>query len=376
MLKRLIGDRTNLQNVITLLTGSVLAQVITILVSPVLTRLFSPNDFGVLAAFTAITSFIAFVSSFRYEMAIMLPKSDEDANKLLQLAIRIVFLVSIVSGVLLYFFGYALCIALNVPGLYNYILLMPLAILLTGLYQVLINWNTRFESYKQISVSRLSQSMFTSGTNIGLGLIKFGSISLIIGQLTGTFFSLVVLFYKWKKNAGHKLFSTRNSELVTLAKEYKEFPLYNTPYILSNQLQNNGVIFFISAFFGSAILGLYALTLRILYAPLNLIGTSYTQVFYKNATELYNNGEDLKAYAQKSLLQLIAMSIPVFLLILIFAPPIFEFVFGLEWRTAGDYARYLSPWLLITFIVKPLSTIPVIVDEQKKSFIFNLIGNS
>lgn len=376
MLKRLIGDRTNLQNVITLLTGSVLAQVITILVSPVLTRLFTPNDFGIFAAFTAVTTFIAFVSSLRYEMAIMLPKSDKDANKLLQLAIRIVFIVSIISGVLLFFFGNALCSALNVPGLYNYILLMPVAILLTGLYQVFINWNTRFESYRQISVSKLSQSISTAGTNVGLGLVKFGSVSLIIGQLVGMFISLLVMIFKWKKNASHKLFGAPNNELAKLASEYKEFPLYNTPHILSNQLQNNGVIFFVSAFFGSFILGLYSLTLRILYAPLNLIGTSYTQVFYKNATNLFNNGQSLKAYAKRSVLQLTALAIPFFLVILLFAPSLFEFVFGVEWRTAGDYARYLSPWLLITFIVKPISTLPVIVDEQKKSFVINFIGNS
>ncbi|NNC85672.1 MAG: oligosaccharide flippase family protein [Bacteroidia bacterium] len=376
MLKRLIGDKASLENVVTLLTGSVLAQVITVLVTPVLTRIFTTEDFGILAAFTAVTSFIAFISSFRYELAIMLPKADKEANELFQLAIRIVLIVSIVSGILLYIFGDVLCDWLQVPQLKSYILFMPVAILLTGLYQVIMNWNNRFESYKRISASRLSQSISTASTNVGLGVANFGFISLIIGQLVGLFISVLVMFHKWKKGVEHKLFSVSNAELKELAKEYKEFPMYNAPHILSNQLQNNGVIFFVSGFFGAAILGLYSLTLRVLHAPLNTIGISYTQVFYKNASVLYANGKNLKAFTKKSILQLTAMSIPVFIVLLFFAPDLFAFIFGEEWREAGDYARYLSPWLLITFIIKPISTIPVIVNEQKKSFIINLIGNS
>ncbi|MBT8195297.1 MAG: oligosaccharide flippase family protein, partial [Bacteroidia bacterium] len=216
----------------------------------------------------------------------------------------------------------------------------------------------------------------TASTNVGLGVANFGFISLIIGQLVGLFISVLVMFHKWKKGVEHKLFSVSNAELKELAKEYKEFPMYNAPHILSNQLQNNGVIFFVSGFFGAAILGLYSLTLRVLHAPLNTIGISYTQVFYKNASVLYANGKNLKAFTKKSILQLTAMSIPVFIVLLFFAPDLFAFIFGEEWREAGDYARYLSPWLLITFIIKPISTIPVIVNEQKKSFIINLIGNS
>jgi O-antigen/teichoic acid export membrane protein len=160
-----------------------------------------------------------------------------------------------------------------------------------------------------------------------------------------------------------------------LAIKYSDLPKVNGVHALTDMLQSTGVVFIISALFGSVTTGLYGLTLRILQAPLTLIGSSFSIVFYKEVSEKVAKNEKIDKLLRTTISTLALISFPIFLTIMIVGPSLFAFVFGEEWREAGVYARIMSPWLFVNFISSPVSHLPVILNRQRQFFLLSLAGN-
>ncbi len=183
---------------------------------------------------------------------------------------------------------------------------------------------------------------------------------------------------------GYQIYREDRDQVKWVSKErikenayrFQDFPKINSLHAFSDYFQQTLIISLITSFFGSAILGYYSFTLRLLKAPLGLIGASVAQVFFQRATETYNNGESLRPLVKKTMIQLSFIALPIFSVIIIFAPFLFGFIFGAEWREAGRYAQLLSPWIFFSFITSPISQVPIIVNRQKSFFFISLFGNS
>ena len=358
------------------MAGTVIAQGIQLGISPVLTRIYGPNEFGVFALYMSVASLFSIVATGRYEMAIMLPANDDDAANLLALSLMISAGISLVALLVVSVFGGNLAAALGDRSVAPWLYLIPVSIMLTGSYQAFNYWSNRNKKYRRLSGSRVIQYGSAAVANMGLGLWGWGVGGLIGGSIFGQLLSTLSLGWQATRD-GLGLRRRMNAESLKVnAKRYKDFPLINSLHAFMDVVQTSGANFIISHFFGQGILGQYSLTMRILKAPLYLIGASLSQVFLQKATEVHNQKGDLQVLVRKAAGGLVLTALPIFTLIYLAAPALFSLVFGERWRVAGEYARILSPWLFLNFVVSPLAQIPIITNRQKEVFGLGLLGNS
>ncbi len=380
---KLIGKTEFSANVLTLMTGTAIAQAIPIAISPILSRIYSPSDFGIFGLFLAVVSIIAVAAGGRYEMAIMLPKKDEDAFNILALSVIISFVVSaFVFIFILIFQNSFISIFIEKYPCYGFseikfwLYLIPVSIFLMSAYQIVNYWSTRQKTFKMNASGRIGQSGVNSLTTLSMGFLTKGPLGLITGTLTGYATGFFVLSFNIFKNIKNLFPFITKAKLKENAITYKAFPIINAPPALLSTMQDYGILFIIAYFFSSFVVGCYSFVIRIMNIPLSLIGSSMYQVFYQKASSLYNNNENIQPFVKKLFLRSFLIGLPIFVLIFVLAPRVFAFVFGEEWRYAGELAQILTPWLFLNFIASPISSLPLITNNQKKAMYLVIIDIS
>ena len=363
------------RNVLTLMTGTTIAQAIPIAISPILTRLYTPEDFGVFALYLSVLGLLAVIATARYELAIVLPKSDEKAINILSLSVFITFSLTFLTALIVYIFKDNILNLFNAKELGNLLYLLPISLLLSGLYQSFNYWSNRKKYFKNMGNSRIAQSI-----GVGIGQLGFGYSSIfggmIFGNILGRILSVATLvkqFFYYDKKLLRKIDKTI---MINQMKKHKDFPLVNSFHVFSDVAKTSISTILISSFFGSAILGFYALSLRVLQAPLGIIGSSFGQVLYQRFNEAKQNNQSLYPIAKSILIKLAIIALPIFGILYYIAPDLFGFIFGEKWRVAGVYTQILLPYLFINFLLSPISQIPIILGEQKQYFLVSLFGNT
>lgn len=369
-LSSLFGNRSLLPardsfgaHVLSLMTSSLLAQGLGIVTAPILTRLYSPSDFGIVAAFLSLSNIIAVVASWRYEIAIMLPDQEDEARDLALLAIMIVMGMSILSLIMVALFRQHIANLLKTPELAQWLWLAPVNIFMIGSHNVYNYWTARHKRFSSLAMSRLASAVAGAGVQIGSGtFFRAGPAGLIFGQVTlwATATGVLIQQSSRQGKAVFKNFCLKN--LLLRGKEYFRFPLLDSWAILANFGAHKLPILIITYFFGSIAAGYYFLGYRVLYWPLGFISESVAQVFFQRYEE--NKYSDQRAFfLWKIIKNLGALAIIPSVLLFFFAPFVFKIGFGDEWVIAGEYIQYLSPVLFFRFIVSPLTS--VLWSEQK-----------
>ncbi len=374
MLNKLKPKSEFSRNVLTLMTGTTIAQAIPIAISPILTRIYAPEDFGIFSLYIGIVNFIAIVATARYEMAIVLPKSEKEAINILALSILITISIVFVITLIILFFKESILTTLNANSLGNIIYLVPLSILLAGLAQSFNYWSNRKEYFKNMSNAQISQSI---SIGISQPLLKYVGINsgLILGNIVGRFVSVFVLIHKFIKNDTTSIQYVKKEVMLEQMIKYKDFPLVNSLHAFIDIVRNSGSVMLISSFFGTTILGFYSLSLRVLQVPIGIIGSALGQVLYKKFSSLHNDNQALYPYVKVVMIKLVLIALPTFGILFFIAPDLFAFVFGEKWRVAGEYSQILIPYLFMNFLISSISSIPIIFNKQKEIFYISLFGN-
>jgi O-antigen/teichoic acid export membrane protein len=359
------------RDVLTLMTGTTIAQAIPIAISPILTRIYTPEDFGIFALFLAIVGFFSVISSFRYEQAILVPKDDEDAINILALGFLINIFISIFLFLIVVVLHKEIANLFNNKEIETWLWFTPLTIFFIGLFNLLTYWNNRKKHYANITKATIIKSIILAISQIAIGTIKSGALGLVSGQILSSVFSNMRLAKALLNNK--KLLKNISKETMAReAKKYIDFPRFQTPHAMLNNLSSNLPTFVFSTLFDIGIVGFYSLATRIVFAPLGILSNASAKVYSQKVSELYNNSEDayrftirfLKSLAKKIILPLIA--------IVVFAPHIFAFVFGENWREAGVYTQILSPWIILNLLASTISFIPSLIGMQKKAFLVSI----
>lgn len=352
-----------LLNVITLVSGSAISQGILLTATPFLTRLYTPEEFGVFALYIAVVGIIAVVASWKFELAIMLPKKEADAHALLFLSVIITFITSILIFVLIFIFNDL--ITHYTTNFAIFMWLVPLGVLVTGLLQVFTAWSTRKEYFKPVSSARIVQSTSTSIGQICFKFTNIFSIGLIWGNLFGTLFSLLVLiFYTIKKHTIQLKLISRE-RIISNMKQYKDFPKYQSFSVLINSFSQHLPVILLTYFYQFEIAGFYMLTHRALNTPARLIGGSVRQVYYQRASKLFSENKSIKQLLKKTTIGLAKVSIIPYLILGILGRIIFTFIFGSEWFTSGIYAQILIIFIFILTINPPAVMTIQVLGMQK-----------
>lgn len=351
-----------------LVGGTAGAQLLSMLAAPLLTRLYSPEDFGLLAVYVSLLVVISVISSLRYELAIALPDDDGEAANVAALSLLLVGVSTLLTGLLVLLLSQPIAKLFGVPSLSGYLWMLPLGVLLTGTYKVFNYWAVRTKHFSAIAGTGVRQALTTIA--IQLGAFKLGSIALLFGQMAGQSAGIVSLGRPALASAGFRQVSWKG--IATAAERYRQFPIYSTWEGLLNTSSSQLPPVVLAAIFSPAAAGLYALAFRMLTLPSSVVGNAIGQVFFINAVEAYRAKQHgvLVANVQKNLIN-IGMP-PVFLLVLM-GPDLFSFIFGMEWRLAGVYAQWMAPWLFFAFVYSPLSTFFAVIERQKQVLVMQAI---
>ena len=371
MIQKLKPKSEFTRNVLTLMTGTTIAQAIPIAISPILTRLYSPEDFGVLALFVAISSIFGSMANGRYELAIMLPKKDEDAINIAALGFIIVSLLSLFLLFLVVVFHDIIVRKLCNDAISLWLYFIPVSIFFIGFFNILNYFNNRKKEYKDLAKATIIKSIVTAIVQLSFGFLHSGVIGLISGQLISSFFANMKLLKNIIKD---KLLVSKVSRLkiIVLAKKYKDFPKFTMWAGLFNTSSIHLTNILISAMFNIKTLGFYSLSQKMVGIPSSLIGSSIGQVFFQEATQekLYS-GSSINTF-KSTLKKLVIISVALFGILYITVEDLFAFIFGEEWKMAGIYAKILMPFFMIQFIVSPLAKINQIYMKNKNVMYWQL----
>ncbi|MDD3056483.1 MAG: oligosaccharide flippase family protein [Aliarcobacter sp.] len=355
------------KNVLTLMTGTTIAQAIPIAISPILTRIYTPEDFGVFALFVAIVGFIAVIASGRYEQAIMLPKYDKYAINIFVLSLMLICLTSIFSFIIIFVFKEEMLNLLNNDLLGSWLYFIPVTVFFVALFNLLTNYNNRTKEYKDIAKATVIKSIVLATAQVLIGLLKSGFAGLIIGQVLAQIFANLKLAKNVIKNKA-LLATISIKNILVLAKKHINFPKYNMPHALLGNISSNLPIYIFTPFLGSAIVGKYSLALMIVLTPMSIIATSTSKVYNQKLAELYNKKENVYIFTLNIIKSLLKKIFFPFIIFIVFAPQIFEIVFGSQWMESGKYIQILSIYLILNVVVSIIAYIPSLLNLQSKAF--------
>ncbi|MCF7912211.1 MAG: oligosaccharide flippase family protein [Candidatus Cloacimonetes bacterium] len=360
-------------NFLILTSGTTISQLFPLLVSPILSRLYSPEEFGVLALFTSLITVLAIFSTMRYDQSIMLPEDNEEAYKLLYLNLLLSIIVLLISSLIIFFVARLLSNTLNNEKIYPWLFLLPLSTFFMSTYRIFRIWFNRQKNYKIMSSGSIILSSSNNLIGIILGFLVKTFNGMMVGRIISQFLSTLYMLVKYSKNKYKFSKKINFIEIVELLKKYKSFPLFSFPAGLINIVTNQLPIFIIDYYFGTKVLGLFSLTQRVLGQPVILFSNSILEVFKERATSDYNKyGNCLKIF-KKTLLYLVLLGSPLFLIIFLFSKQLFVIFFGPEWSVTGEYSQILSVFFFLRFIASPLSYTIYITQKQYIDFIWQAV---
>lgn len=361
------------RNVLVLVGGTAFAQGLTVLILPILTRLYTPADFSTLAVYASLLGVLGSIACLRYEIAISLPEDDRDGAALLILALLSAALWGAGSAVLLYYFSEEFF------GLIGHLELVPFAWLLSmsiwfqGSYSALQYWTSRKKQFGKVARTRLGQAVSGSATQLALGWVGVAPLGLVLGH----FFSSCAGFFGLGVNAlkahGETIRSVSVGRLVSVSAQYDRFPKYSTFEALANAGAMQFPVLLIAAMAAGPEAGYLLLATRVMAAPMSLVGGSIGQVYLSRAPAEKRNGS-LGEFTASVIAGLVKTGVGPLVCVGIVAPSVFPVVFGGEWNRAGELIAWMAPWFVMQFLSSPVSMVLHVTGNQKIALNLQLLG--
>lgn len=369
---------TFVRNVIAVASGTAVAQAITIAFSPIITRLYGPEAFGVLGVFASIVGILTPIVALTYPVAIILPKNDADAKGLVRLSLFIAILTSAITLIILIFFSEPLVHYLQIDEIRPYLMLIPFFMFFAAGAQVAQQWLIRKRQFNIKAKIDVIQAFIVNITKTGAGLVNPIATVLILIATFGQALHAIML------TMGARFVTKRVVQrstdecviphnLCELAKRHYDFPLYRAPEALINGVSQSLPVLMLSTFFGPAAAGFYVIGRTVLGMPSQLISHSVGDVFYPRISEASHNNENLTPLIKKATLGLAAIGLIPFGIVVAFGPWLFGLVFGADWVTAGEYARWLAIWLYFGFCNIPSVKALTVISAQFFLLVFSVL---
>ncbi len=364
-----------ISNVLTLMTGNGLSQLINIAGTLVLARLFAPDAFGSFALFVTLVSFLSVLGGGRYELAIMLPEKDEEAANVLFLAVLVLTGVAGVSLLTVALFHTPIARLLGDDRLNLWLWAAPFALFINGLYQVQGVWFGRMKRFRRLATGRVFQSSGTVLGQLGLLVVHPGGFALvggwIIGQSIGTLFLVSQLLY----SDGRFLWRARNWAVLREAMgRYRNFPIYKAPHSFVSNASSQLVVVILRMFADLNLVGLYSMAARAVYLPVTLVASSMNEVFYEKAATELKHGR-LERFVTRLLRIQLVLAGPLLVLVAYDAKLIFGFLLGSKWVAAGSFAAILAFLSFLYFLTSWLDRLFDVRGRQKICLILEITGN-
>lgn len=349
-----LARRPFVRHVLAATTGTAAAQLVSVAFAPAVARMYGPAAFGALGTFAAALGVVAPVASLTYPIAMVLPRSDADAVGIAKLSMLIGLGVSLLLALAFALAGDPLARLLGLSAVRDYLMLLPLAVLLSAWMQVMEQWRIRKKQFRTAARVAVLQALIQNTAKVGVGWFHpVAAVLIVITALANGLYAFLLglgMRGTWAASGAQE--APRRS-LAELAREHHDFPLYRAPQVCINAASQGIPVLMLAGLFGASAAGFYALGRTVMSMPIRLIGKSVGDVFYPHFTEAAHKRQPLAPPILRATGFLAAAGLLPFAAMAAFGPWLFALVFGQEWVVAGEYARWLAIWLYFGFLNRP-----------------------
>ena len=357
----------------TLATGTALAQAVPFAAAPLLTRLYSPPEFGSFGLFLALVAILTIVATGRYEAAVLLPCDEDDAAQLVVLVTLFTTGVSLLVLVAAVAWQEPLGHVFRAADLSSWIYWVPATVLLTGIYQALNYWFNRRREYRHLAVNRIWRSLVTIAVSLVLGFVWPVHGGLIIAVAVGQGVATVLFTVRWCRERRAHGWRLAPARMYAMACRYERFLRYSVIGDTVNSITGQMPVFILGGFFGPMVVGQYSLTQRISSGPSTIVAAAIGDVFRQQASEDIQRTGNCRRVWLRTFKALLALSVPCYAVVFVAAPTLFPLLFGPQWQTAGIYARLLTPFFMFSFTASILGRTLTVAERQREDMIWQVV---
>lgn len=357
----------------TLALGSGLAKVIGLVSIQVLTRIYSPEHFGVLSVFTALLLILTPLMTLRYELAVPLPSRDGTAMTLMAVSTALLTLMTLFVGLLLWLAGPTLLAVISMEAITPYRAMLIIGLFCTGLYEVLLIWAVRRRAYPAIARTQLRQTVVGAVAKIALGMLGLMPGGLLAGQVVGAGAGTMTLVRTFRADVKRHWRQVTLRRAWRILRHYRAFPAYRLPSQLLQVFASQSPLLLTAAFYDAETTGQLGLALMTLALPMQLLGYTTSKAYYAEIASLGRKRPvEVRAVTRSVIKRLLALSIAPSLILLVFGEGLFSLAFGPQWELAGELAAVLAIYLLFQFIHAPASHLLSLFDRQRLLLMLNV----
>lgn len=355
--------------------GTAAGQLLTVLISPVLSRLFEKQDFGVLGAFSLLLTFLSPIVGGRYDLAIPVAKDDKESTEAMAAAMLTTTIVSILVATVMLAAGPWVADLIREPQAGKYFFLLPISLWMVGAYQALNYWAIREREYILTARTKLVQGIALALSQIAAGFLHLGQLGLVLADIVGrSAGKLTIATQVWARHK-QELKALTWPGIKSTAYRYREYPLYAAPAALVHAGASALPGLVLGVMYNSAVLGLFFFSYRYIWTPVSLLGQSLAQVFNGEGAEWAKTDPARLERGYWSLVKRLALlGILPFGTIALIGRPVFTFVFGSSYADAGTYAQILSLGWYVQFVVGPVLPTLNLLERQKWVLAADAVG--
>ena len=353
--------------------GTAVAQILPFLFYPILGRIFSVEEFGLLAALTAVTSILAVVASGKYESAILVADGKKEAASLalLSIVLSAVFLL-LIYLVLQFALGNTLCMWLKEPMLKNMLWICPISAWAIIIFTVYNEWCVREKHFKSLSVNKIVNSGAIVGAKTVFGFVRVFTHGLVIGDVIGRIISALVCVVRALVRDGKTFYAVKKNEMVDAAKKYIDFPKFTMPGQLLNTIALQFPILLLAVYFNKTEVGYFSMAMTIFAIPLTVISGAVRDVFRQRANEQLNTSGSCRQLFIKVTVILSLMAVGAAAALVWFLPQLTTLFLGPQWHTCGVYAQILCGAMVLSFVANSLSGMFIVANKLRQLFYWQL----
>lgn len=369
--QKLLSSRL-VKSILIMITGTAGAQALTLAFTPLITRIYSPDAIGEFGGFVAILNVMLPIAALTLPAAIVLPKRDETAARLVQICFLISLILSLLTLAITAVFYRDIANLLNFSSSPEYLLLLPFAMLFAGSYQVLQQWLIRSRQFTRIARISILQSLFVNVGKVAGGLFAPVALSLIIIQTLGQAL-FVMLMFRFRPNSALVKKAKLRVAYRVLVRKFRQFPLFQMPQQALNAVSISVPVILLSSLFSPAVAGWYTLSRTIMTAPSVVLGRAVGDVYYPQLTSLYQQQLPLTKTIIKGTLSLLFLGSVPFGIVAIWGPELFILAFGSQWSEAGEMSRWIALWTLLMFANPPALKAIMVLQKQHIALAINIV---
>ncbi|ENO85217.1 polysaccharide biosynthesis protein [Thauera aminoaromatica S2] len=361
------------RNVAILVGGTAFSQFLIALSLPILTRLYSAEDFSHLAVYMALMGIFTVIACLRFNLAISLPSDDEDGLSLTAVSLVSGLFFSILLSVPVAFYPREISVLIGRPSFEPYLWMVPFGVFLASNYTALQYWSARKRRFGLITRTKFSQAIGGAGSQLVAGAFHASPFGLIFGHMLFGGLGLFGLLRAVFKNEPNLINKLRFRRIGALIVAYKRFPLYSVPEALFNTAGIQVPVLVVAAYAVGPEAGYLMLAMRVLGLPMGLIGRSVSQVFLAEAPQKQRDGE-LSRFTRKATIALAKIGFFPLITAGVLSPYLFPYIFGVEWTRAGDLVLWMVPWFLMQFITAPVSVVLHVTGDLAAAMYLQFFG--